>query len=155
AHALGLPAQRRPGQPDRQRAAAPGRHGAAHRGRHRPGRAVLPQAARGRVDHRRGGLQLLRHGPERGPGLRDAEGLRPAQGRGAFGAGPGQACLRGADGGARCLHLPAEPAAHPRAGQRHRLLPAPAGPRRPGPRRLAGGAQPAAGRGGAEQDPAG
>jgi multidrug efflux pump len=44
----------------------------------------------------------------------------------------GRACLRCAVGHPRCLHLPAEPAAHSRTGQRQRLqLPA-AGPRRRG-----------------------
>ena len=47
----------------------------------------------------------------------------------------------------RCVHLPAQPAADPRAGQRHRLHLPPAGPRRQRPRGAAGGAQPAAGHG--------
>ena len=70
---------------------------------------------------------------------------------GELGTGAGRPRLRRADGHPRCLHLPAEPAADPRAGHRLGLQLPPAGPRRPGPRGAGGGAQPAAGPGGAEQ----
>ena len=98
------------------------------------------------------GLQLLRPGPERRPGVRAAEGLERAQGRRSIRrralAG---ARVRRADGRARCLHLRAGAAADPRARHRHRLqLPA-AGPWRQRPRRAAGGAQPAARHGRPEQ----
>jgi multidrug efflux pump len=47
---------------------------------------------------------------------------------GELGAGAGRARLRRAVAHPRCLHLPGEPAADPRARPRHRLRAAPAGP---------------------------
>ena len=71
------------------------------------GRGLHPQAARSAEHGRRAGLQLLGPGPERGAGLRDAEGLERAQGRRPLGRGAGRPRLRRAVGRARCLHLPA------------------------------------------------
>jgi multidrug efflux pump len=60
-----------------------GRHAGAHAGRDAAGRRLHAQAARGAEHGQRAGLQLLGPGPERGAGLRDAEGLgrahRPGQ----------------------------------------------------------------------------
>ena len=89
--------------------------------------------------------------PERRARLRHAEALGRAQGRRALGAGARRPRLRRAVGRARRLHLRAQPAADSRARHRHRLHLPPAGPRRQRPRGAAGGAQPAARHGGAEQ----
>ena len=94
------------------------------------GRGLHPQAARSAEHGGRAGLQLLRPGPERRPGLRDAQGLGRAQGRRPVGRGAGRPRLRRAVGHPRRLHLPAEPAADSRTGHGQRLHLPPAGPRR-------------------------
>ena len=68
-----------------------------------------------------------------------------------IGAGARRPRLRRAVGHPRRLHLPAQPAADPRARHRLRLHLPPAGPRRQRPRRAGRRAQPAARPGGAEQ----
>ena len=77
-----------------------------------------------------------------------AEGLGRAQGRASTRRRrwPGRA-FGALLGHPRRLHLPAEPAADPRARHRHRLHLPPAGPRRQRPRRAGRRAQPAAGHG--------
>ena len=145
-------AQRGSGLPDRQRAAAAWRHAGAHAGGDAAGRGLHAQAARSAEHGCCDGLQLLGPGPERGPGIRAAEGLERAQGRRAFVAGAGRPCIRRADGRARRVHLRAGAAVDPRTGYRHGLQLSAAGSRRQRPRGAAGGAQPDAGHGRPEQD---
>ena len=88
------------------------------------GRGLHAQAARGAEHGRRAGLQLLGPGPERGAGLRDAQGLgrahrRRAVARRRWPAAPSARSERHP----RCVHLPAEPAADSRAGRLLRLQP--------------------------------
>ena len=71
--AVGLPADRGPGLHEHRRAAAAGRHAVAHAGND-PAPGAVPGHAPGRFGCADGaGLQLLRPGPERRPGLRDVQ----------------------------------------------------------------------------------
>lgn len=154
APAVVLPAERGPGLHHHQRAAAAGRLQEPHRGRAEQGRGIHGQAARRGAHHRRGRLQLLGQRPERRPGVRAAEGLERTR-RGRLGREDRRARVRRAVGHRRRHHLPAQPSAHPRTGQRHRHHGAPAGPQLAGPRRAGGRAQPAARPGRQERSPGG